>query len=190
MAERERNRRPQVRVADRNLRRVRVVLFLLGLPFVASLAALGFEPLGQIVPVGPEMLQTVATVTAAGLLLAIIGGWAADRRALRQQERELAEQAGELALRRQELLAQQAQHELELRLREEKLEKEVAIVRIRELEHSIKLRQLDLERAENGEARPAVVAGPKPAFGDRPSPASADRASDAPARLTGGETGP
>ena len=138
---------------DQSIGRVRLVLFIFGAPFVASLGALAFRSaFADLLPFSTQMCEIVAAVSAIGLLATMLVGWIGDRRVLRRQEVELQRQEAELTLKRQELESSTRQHELELRLKEQELEKEVTIrderARVRELEHTLKLQQLDLERLE------------------------------------------
>ena len=161
-----------VTALDRSMRRVRLLLVLYGVPCLISLAGLGLRgALSGLSPNLPGYLEVAATLTAVGLLLVIVAGWLATRRALRQLDLKLRESTARLALNRQEIEAVKARHALERKIKTMELEHAVAIrearLRIRELD-----RTLD-ERAPAsgpGDAEPAARPSAR-----RPPPSTLNR---------------
>ena len=166
-----------VTALDRSMRRVRLSLVLYGVPCLISLAGLGLRgALSGLSPNLPGYLEIAATLTAVGLLLVIVAGWLATRRALRQLDLKLRESTSRLTLNRQEIEAAKARHALERKIKTMELEHAVAIrearLRIRELD-----RTLD-ERAPAPQPAGAGAAGAGPATGAstrRPPPAALNR---------------
>ena len=137
-----RNANDIVTALDRSMRRVRVSLVLYGVPCLISLAGLGFRgALGGLSPNLPGYLEIAATLTAVGLLLVIVAGWLATRRALRQLDLKLRESTARLTLNRQEIETAKARHGLERQIKTMELQHAVAIrearLRIRELDRSL-----------------------------------------------------
>ena len=148
-----RNANEIVTALDRSMRRVRVSLVLYGVPCLISLAGLGFRTtLTGLSPVLPDVLEIAATVTAVGLLLVIMAGWMATRRALRQLDLRLRESTARLALNRQEIEAAKTRHGLERQIKTLELEQAVA-------SREARLRIRELERALD-QAPPALQAAP------------------------------
>lgn len=164
-----RNAADVVAALDRSKRRVRMSLVLYGVPCLISLAGLGFRAtLAGISPILPDILEIAATLSAVGLLLVVMAGWLATRRALRQLDLRLRESTARLALNRQEIEAAKTRHALERQVKTLELEHAVASrearLRIRELE-----RALD-ERPAPADPAPAAPGAPPP-----DPPASQDR---------------
>ena len=164
-----RNAADVVAALDRSKRRVRMSLVLYGVPCLISLAGLGFRAtLAGISPLLPDILEIAATLSAVGLLLVVMAGWLATRRALRQLDLRLRESTARLALNRQEIEAAKTRHALERQVKTLELEHAVASrearLRIRELE-----RALD-ERPAPADPAPAAAGVPPP-----DPPASQDR---------------
>ena len=161
-----------VTALDRSLRRVRLSLVLYGVPCLISLAGLGLRgALTGLSPNLPAYLEIAATLTAVGLLLVIVAGWLATRRALRQLDLKLRESTGRLALNRQEIEAVKARHGLERQIKNMELEHAVAIrearLRIRELDRTLDDRTPSQEPAA---AEPTAGRPPR-----RPPPATLNR---------------
>jgi hypothetical protein len=155
-----------VTALDRSMRRVRVSLVLYGVPCLIALAGLGFRgALTGISPLLADYLEIAATVTAVGLLLVIMAGWLATRRALRQLDLRLRESTARLALNRQEIEAAKTRHGLERQIKTLELEQAVA-------SREARLRIRELERALD-QGAPALPAAP-------PEPAAAQSARRAP----------
>ncbi len=162
-----------VTALDRSMRRVRLSLVLYGVPCLISLAGLGFRgALGGLSPNLPEYLEIAATLTAVGLLLVVVAGWLATRRALRQLDLKLRDSTGRLALNRQELEAAKARHALERQIKTMELEHAVAIrearLRIRELDRTLDERAPGQEPAAAAPAAGAKARRPPPATLNRP----------------------
>ena len=156
-----RNGADVVAALDRSMRRVRMSLVLYGVPCLISLAGLGFRAtLAGISPLLPDILEIAATLSAVGLLLVVMAGWLATRRALRQLDLRLRESTARLALNRQEIEAAKTRHALERQVKTLELEHAVASrearLRIRELE-----RALD-ERPAPADPAPAAAGAPPP----------------------------
>ena len=156
-----RNGADVVAALDRSMRRVRMSLVLYGVPCLISLAGLGFRAtLAGISPLLPDILEIAATLSAVGLLLVVMAGWLATRRALRQLDLRLRESTARLALNRQEIEAAKTRHALERQVKTLELEHAVASrearLRIRELE-----RALD-ERSAPAAPAPAAAGAPPP----------------------------
>ena len=156
-----------VTALDRSMRRVRVSLALYGVPCLIALAGLGFRPaLTRVSPSLPDVLEIAATLGAVGLLLVVMAGWQATRRALRQLDLRLRESAARLALDRQEIEAARNRRALERRIKTLEIEHEVASreahLRIRELE-----RELDERRPRPADPEPAPTPARTP---DPPAP--------------------
>ena len=167
-----RNANEIVAALDRSMRRVRVSLALYGVPCLIALAGLGFRgALTGISPVLADYLEIAATVAAVGLLLVIMAGWLATRRALRQLDLRLRESTARLALNRQEIEATKTRHALERQVKTLELEHAVASrearLRIRELE-----RALDQAPPAPPPADPEPAAAPAP---HRAPPATLNR---------------
>ena len=167
-----------VTALDRSMRRVRLSLVLYGVPCLISLAGLGLRgALSGLSPNLPGYLEIAATLTAVGLLLVIVAGWLATRRALRQLDLRLRESTARLNLNRQEIEAAKARHALERKIKTMELEHAVAIrearLRIRELDRTLDERAPTQEPAGAG---PPVAAGPPAAASTRrPPPATLNR---------------
>ncbi len=163
-----------VTALDRSMRRVRVSLVLYGVPCLISLAGLGFRgALGGLSPNLPEYLEIAATLTAAGLLLVIVAGWQATRRALRQLDLKLRESTARLTLNRQEIEAAKARHGLERQIKTMELEHAVAIREAR-----LRIRELDRSLDERAPAPAPAPADAGPAAGSsprRPPPSTLNR---------------
>lgn len=165
-----RNANEIVTALNRSMRRVRLSLVLYGVPCLIALAGLGFRgALTGLSPNLPGYFEIAATLTAAGLLLVIAGGWQATRRALRQLDLRLREAGARLTLNRREIEAVKARHALERKIRTMELEHAVAIrearLRIRELDRTLDERA-PADAAEHA-ARPAPRRPPPPTL-DRP----------------------
>ncbi len=155
-----------VTALDRSMRRVRLSLVLYGVPCLISLAGLGFRSaLGGFSPNLPEYLEIAATLTAVGLLLVIVAGWLATRRALRQLDLKLRDSTARLALNRQELEAAKARHALERQIKTMELEHAVAIREAR-----LRIRELDRTLDERAPAQEPAAAGPAAAASSRRAP--------------------
>ncbi len=151
-----------VTALDRSMRRVRVSLVLYGVPCLISLAGLGFRAsLTGISPLLPDILEIAATLTAVGLLLVILAGWLATRRALRQLDLRLRESTARLALNRQEIEAAKTRHALERQVKTLELEHAVA-------SREARLRIRELERALEQPAPALPPADPEPAAAPSP----------------------
>ena len=172
-----------VTALDRSMRRVRLSLVLYGVPCLISLAGLGLRgTLSGLSPNLPGYLEIAATLTAVGLLLVIVAGWLATRRALRQLDLKLRESNSRLTLNRQEIEAAKARHALERKIKTMELEHAVAIREAR-----LRIRELDrtLERAPAqepagaglpaGAGPPAGAGSPAGASTRRPPPAALNR---------------
>ena len=172
-----------VTALDRSMRRVRLSLVLYGVPCLISLAGLGLRgALSGLSPNLPGYLEIAATLTAVGLLLVIVAGWLATRRALRQLDLKLRESNSRLTLNRQEIEAAKARHALERKIKTMELEHAVAIREAR-----LRIRELDrtLERAPAqepagaglpaGAGPPAGAGSPAGASTRRPPPAALNR---------------
>ena len=170
---------------DQRMRRVRIALLLLGIPFLGALTARAFqaEILQQFPVVGPDAFDIASLVTGALVALVVIVGWFGDRQTLRRQERRLLEQANELALHRQRLEARDKQHGLELSLKDKQIEKEVAIreerVKYFEFQQARSTRDAGAAPSDNEDSTPAAGArrGPPPAL-SRPRRTLVDAESD------------
>ena len=163
---------------DRSMRRVRLSLVLYGVPCLISLAGLGLRgALSGLSPNLPGYLEIAATLTAVGLLLVIVAGWLATRRALRQLDLKLRESTARLNLNRQEIEAAKARHALERKIKTMELEHAVAIrearLRIRELDRTLDERAPAPEPA--GAGPPAAAGPPAGASTRRPPPATLNR---------------
>ena len=167
-----------VTALDRSMRRLRLSLVLYGVPCLISLAGLGLRgALSGLSPNLPGYLEIAATLTAVGLLLVIVAGWLATRRALRQLDLKLRESTSRLTLNRQEIEAAKARHALERKIKTMELEHAVAIrearLRIRELDRTLDERAPAPQPAGAGppaEAGPATGASTR-----RPPPAALNR---------------
>ncbi len=167
-----------VTALDRSMRRVRLSLVLYGVPCLISLAGLGLRgALSGLSPNLPGYLEIAATLTAVGLLLVIVAGWLATRRALRQLDLKLRESTARLNLNRQEIEAAKARHALERKIKTMELEHAVAIrearLRIRELDRTLDERAPAQEPA--GAGPPAAAGPPAGASTRRPPPATLNR---------------
>ncbi len=152
-----RNLNEIVAALDGSMRRVRVSLVLYGVPCLIALAGLGFRgALTGISPLFADYLEIAATVTAVGLLLVIMAGWLATRRALRQLDLRLRESTARLALNRQEIEAARTRHALERQVKTLELEHAVA-------SREARLRIRELERALDQPAPALPPADPEPA---------------------------
>ena len=156
-----------VTALGRSMRRVRMALALYGVPCLIALAGLGFRSaLTRISPRLPDVLEIAATLGAVGLLLVVMAGWQATRRALRQLDLRLRESTARLALARQEIEAAGNRRALERRIETLKIEHEVASrearLRIRELEQELAER-----RPRPADPEPAPTPGRDP---DPPAP--------------------
>ncbi len=158
---------------DQRMRRVRIALLLLGIPFLVALTARAFqaELLQQFPVVRPDAFDVASMVTGGLVVLVVIVGWFGDRQTLRKQERRVLEQANELALQRQRLEARDKQHGLELSLKDKQIEKEVAIREERgkyfEFQQSRNTRDAGVPApsgSEDGTATAAARRGPPPAL--------------------------
>lgn len=154
-----RNGADVVAALDRSMRRVRMSLVLYGVPCLISLAGLGFRAtLAGISPLLPDILEIAATLSAVGLLLVVMAGWLATRRALRQLDLRLRESTARLALNRQEIEAAKTRHALERQVKTLELEHAVASrearLRIRELERALDERPAPAAPAPAGGAPP------------------------------------
>ena len=157
---------------DQRMRRVRIALLLLGIPFVCALVARAFQAeLLQEFPIRPDAFDIAALVTGGLVLLVVVVGWFGDRQALRRQERQLLTQANELALNRQKLEARDKQHLLELSLKDKQIEKEVAVReergKLHDLEHTLSIRDAGTHSSsasEDGTTIAGARRGPPPAL--------------------------
>ncbi len=167
-----------VTALDRSMRRVRLSLVLYGVPCLISLAGLGLRgALSGLSPSLPGYLEIAATLTAVGLLLVIVAGWLATRRALRQLDLKLRESTARLTLNRQEIEGAKARHALERKIKTMELEHAVAIREAR-----LRIRELDRTLDERAPAREPAGAGPPAGSGPpagastrRPPPATLNR---------------
>lgn len=170
-----------VAALDRSKRRVRMSLVLYGVPCLISLAGLGFRAtLAGISPLLPDILEIAATLSAVGLLLVVMAGWLATRRALRQLDLRLRESTARLALNRQEIEAAKTRHALERQVKTLELEHAVASrearLRIRELERALDERPAPADPAPTAAGAPPLdpdhprrapeAGSPEPAAGD------------------------
>ncbi len=161
-----------VHALNRSMRRVRLSLVLYGVPCLISLAGLGLRGgLSGLSPNLPDYLEVAATLTAVGLVLVIVAGWLATRRALRQLDLKLRESTAQLTLNRQEIEAVKARHTLERKIKTMELEHAVAIrearLRIRELDRTLDER---IPAQDPAPAEPAAGSSQR-----RPPPATLNR---------------
>ena len=178
-----------VTALDRSMRRVRLSLVLYGVPCLISLAGLGLRgALSGLSPNLPGYLEIAATLTAVGLLLVIVAGWLATRRALRQLDLKLRESTAQLTLNRQEIEAVKARHALERKIKTMELEHAVAIrearLRIRELDRTLDERTPAQEPAAPQPGPGASTRRPPPATLNRPRRILPEADSDQPAAAT------
>ena len=169
-----------VTALDRSMRRVRLSLVLYGVPCLISLAGLGLRgALSGLSPNLPGYLEIAATLTAVGLLLVIVAGWLATRRALRQLDLKLRESTSRLTLNRQEIEAAKARHALERKIKTMELEHAVAIrearLRIRELDRTLDRAPAAPAQEPAGAGLPAGAGPPAGASTRRPPPAALNR---------------
>ena len=162
-----------VTALDRSMRRVRLSLVLYGVPCLISLAGLGLRgALSGLSPNLPDYLEVAATLTAVGLLLVIVAGWLATRRALRQLDLKLRESTTRLTLNRQEIEAAKTRHTLERKIKTMELEHAVAIrearLRIRELDRTLDERTPAQDPAAGAPAAGSSQRRPPPATLNRP----------------------
>ncbi len=161
-----------VTALDRSMRRVRLSLVLYGVPCLISLAGLGLRgTLSGFSPNLPDYLEIAATLSAVGLLLVIVAGWLATRRALRQLDLKVRDSTARLTLNRQEIEAARARHALERKIKTMELEHAVAIREAR-----LRIRELDRTLDERAPAREPAAAGPAAGSSQRrPPPATLNR---------------
>ena len=131
---------------DRSIRRVRTALLLFGVPCAAALTGLAFHTeVSPLLDIPPEMLRVIAAPTGFLSLVSVMVGWRALRRTLRTQDEKLRGCIAELSLKRQELSAARAQHELEMKLKTQELEMRDDRIRIIELERALAQDRSDSE---------------------------------------------